>query len=311
MAVGKEILTQVKSIKSTQKITRAMEMVAVSKMRKTQQRMLSSRPYAQAVRLMLQHIGQADTDYKHPYMISRTPKKIGMLVISSDRGLSGGLNINLFKAVIQKMEVLQAENQAEQNAKKRKTIGYDFSLIGAKAKGFFSYLKANILAVTTHIGDHPKLESILGNISVMTQAYADKKIDRLYLAYNAFVSTMSQQPQVIQLLPLPEKLDGFFASDIQGKDQSQHLSDRNWDYIYEPNVKVLFDQLVQRYIESVIYQAVLENHACEQAARMLAMKSATDNASDLISELEMLYNKTRQAAITQEISEIVGGAAAV
>ena len=303
MAVGKEILTQVKSIKSTQKITRAMEMVAVSKMRKTQQRMLSSRPYAQAVRLMLQHIGQADTDYQHPYMLSRTPARAGVLVTSSDRGLCGGLNINLFKAVIQTMEQLRTEYSS--------SIKYDFSVLGAKAKGFFTYLKAHILAATTHLGDQPELEDILGNIHVMTQAYTDKKIDRLYLAYNAFVSTMNQQPQVIQLLPLPAKLDGFFAANIEQHDQSQHILDRKWDYMYEPNARVLFDQLVQRYLESVVYQAVLENSACEQAARMLAMKSATDNASELIGELELLYNKTRQAAITQEISEIVGGASAV
>ena len=307
MAVGKEILTQVKSIKSTQKITRAMEMVAVSKMRKTQQRMLASRPYAHAVRLMLQHISQADTEYQHPYMLEREPERTGIIVVSSDRGLCGGLNINLFKAVIQKMEALKTEYN--------RSIAYDFSLIGNKAKAFFRYLKANILATTTHLGDTPKLADLLGNIKVMLDAYRDKKIDCLYLAHNVFINTMTQQPELIQILPLPEKLDGAFVDKITKHDIKSHdtknKSASHWDYIYEPDPKPLFDQLINRYIESLIYQAVLENNACEQAARMLAMKNATDNATNLTDELELLYNKTRQAAITQEISEIVGGAAAV
>ena len=287
MAVGKEIRTKIASVKNTQKITKAMEMVAASKMRKAQERMRAARPYADKIRNVISHLGAANPEYKHPYLITRPEiKRIGLVIISTDRGLCGGLNSNLFREVLGKMK--QWDDAG---------IGIDMSIVGNKAVGYFRRLGVNIVAQTTHIGDSPGLDILIGAIKVMLDAYLEEKIDELYIVSNGFVNSMTQRPGVEQLLPIHSLDDG----------QTKHY----WDYIYEPDAKEVLDQLLRRYIESLIYQAVVENIACEQAARMVAMKSASDNAGTLIEELQLIYNKARQAAITQEISEIVGGAAAV
>ena len=287
MAVGKEIRTKIASVKNTQKITKAMEMVAASKMRKAQERMRAARPYADKIRNVISHLGAANPEYKHPYLINRPEfKRIGLVIISTDRGLCGGLNSNLFREVLGKMKEWDDAG-----------IDIDMSIVGNKAVGYFRRLGVNIVAQTTHIGDSPGLDILIGAIKVMLDAYLEGKIDQLYIVSNGFVNSMTQRPGVEQLLPISSLDDG----------QTKHY----WDYIYEPDAKEVLDQLLRRYIESLIYQAVVENIACEQAARMVAMKSASDNAGTLIEELQLIYNKARQAAITQEISEIVGGAAAV
>ena len=287
MAVGKEIRTKIASVKNTQKITKAMEMVAASKMRKAQERMRMARPYADKIRNVIEHLGAANPEYKHPYLVDREEvKRIGLVIISTDRGLCGGLNSNLYRDVLVKMK--QWDDAG---------IGIDLSIIGNKAVGYFRRLGANIVAQTTHIGDTPGLDDLIGAIKVMLDAYLDRKIDELYIVSNQFINSMTQRPGVEQLIPIRHL----------GDDGLKHY----WDYIYEPDAKEVLDQLLQRYVESLIYQAVVENIACEQAARMVAMKSASDNAGTLIDELQLIYNKARQAAITQEISEIVGGAAAV
>ena len=287
MASGKEIRTQIKSIQNTQKITRAMEMVAASKMRKAQDRMRASRPYAEKMVNVIAHLAQAHSEYKSTYMIEREVKRVGFIIISSDRGLCGGLNANMFRKTV-----------AEMKAWDEKNIEIDMCTIGSKASGFFKRLKGNLRANTSHLGDAPRLEELLGAIKVMLDAYEAGEIDRLYIAHNVFVNTMTQQPTVAQLLPIsaPEK---------------DETIKHHWDYIYEPESKSVLDALLMRYIESLVYQGVVENIACEQAARMIAMKSASDNAGDLIDDLNLTYNKARQAAITQELSEIVAGAAAV
>jgi len=286
MASGKEIRTQISSIKSTQKITRAMEMVAASKMRKAQQQMERSRPYASKIRAVVGHLAQAHPEYKHPFMIERPVKHIGLVIITSDRGLCGGLNTNVFKIALKSMK---AWEQA----------GYSIEvcLVGSKGMGFFKRIGANIVAATDQIGDKPESSDLIGAVTVMLDAYKNGKIDQLNVVYNRFVNTMTQDAQVEQLLPLKPVDD----------DELKHY----WDYIYEPNSKEVLDGLLVRYIESRVYQGVVENIACEQSARMVAMKSASDNAGDLIDELQLVYNKARQAAITQELSEIVAGAAAV
>ncbi len=286
MAGGKEIRTKIKSIQNTQKITKAMEMVAASKMRRAQDRMNSARPYAIKIRNVVSHLAHAHPEYRHPYTIERDAKRVGFIIISSDRGLCGGLNVNLFRATVQAMQEWQ-EHGAEM----------DFSVIGSKGLGFFKRLGANIVSEASHIGDRPALTDLIGAIKIMLDAYGEGRIDRLFIVHNDFVNTMTQSPMVVQLLPL-------VPSD---EDQLK----RHWDYIYEPDSKDVLDVLLDRYIESLVYQGVVENIACEQSARMVAMKSASDNAGDLIGELQLVYNKARQAAITQEISEIVGGAAAV
>ncbi len=286
MAVGKEIRNQIKSVKNTQKITRAMEMVAASKMRKAQDRMSASRPYAEKIRNVIGHLAHAHPEYKHPYLTSREEvKRIGYIVISSDRGLCGGLNPNLFRATIN-------------SAKEWKNKGVDavYSIIGSKALSFFKRF-ADIQSQVTQLGDTPSVNDIIGNVRVMLDAYDKGEIDRLYVVHNEFVNTMTQTPTIQQLLPI-------IASDE--KELEHH-----WDYLYEPEAKDVLDALMIRYIESLVYQGVVENIACEQAARMVSMKSASDNASNVIDDLELVYNKARQAAITQEISEIVAGAAAV
>jgi len=287
MASGKEIRTQIKSIQNTQKITRAMEMVAASKMRRAQDRMRASRPYADKMVNVIAHLAQAHSEYKSTYMIEREVKRIGYIIISSDRGLCGGLNSNLFRTTVTDM--------AEWD---KKNVEIDMCTIGSKASGFFKRLKGNLLANTSHLGDAPRLDELLGAIKVMLDAYESGEIDRLFIANNIFVNTMTQQPKVIQLLPIsaPEK-----DAEIE----------HHWDYIYEPESRTVLDALLMRYIESLVYQGVVENIACEQAARMIAMKSASDNAGDLIDDLNLSYNKARQGAITQELSEIVAGAAAV
>jgi F-type H+-transporting ATPase subunit gamma len=287
MASGKEIRTKIASIKSTQKITRAMEMVAASKMRKAQDRMRRSRPYAEKMRAVIGHLAHAHPEYKHTYMIPREIKRIGIITVSSDRGLCGGLNTNLFKLTVSSMKEWQ-DNGFE----------IDICTIGSKGASFFKRLGGNIVAQPTNLGDSPSLEDLIGAVKVMLDAYNDGKIDQLFVSYNHFINTMTQKPTVQQLLP------------IIADDEDEKLV-HHWDYIYEPESQEVLDGLLMRYIESLVYQSVVENIASEQAARMVAMKSASDNAGNLIDEFQLAYNKARQAAITQELSEIVAGAAAV
>jgi F-type H+-transporting ATPase subunit gamma len=288
MASGKEIRTQIKSVQNTQKITSAMEMVAASKMRKAQERMVASRPYADKIRNVIQHLANANVEYKHPYLLAREEvKRVGYIIISTDRGLCGGLNINMFKQALGDMRQWMD-----------KGVDVEFCTIGSKAGGFFKRIAGNIRAQASHLGDTPSLSDVIGSVKAMLDAYDAGEIDRLFLVFNEFENTMSQKPRVEQLLP------------VDAKEEDSELQ-HHWDYIYEPNAKDVLDGLLVRYIESLVYQGVVENVACEMAARMVAMKAATDNAGNLIGELQLAYNKARQAAITQEISEIVSGAAAV
>jgi len=287
MAVGKEIRTKISSIKNTQKITRAMEMVAASKMRKTKDRMQATRPYSKKIGQIIKHLAHANPEYKHPFLISRETKRVGLIIISSDRGLCGGLNSNLFRKTISNL--VQWEKDG---------IEVDVCTIGTKAFSFFSSLKTNLVGQVSKLGDTPHLQDIVGIIKIMLDAYNTGQIDQLYIANNDFVNTMTQRPTIQQLLPVIDN-------------ETEEKLNRHWDYIYEPDAKEVLDYLLVRYIESIVYQGLVENNACEQAARMVAMKSASDNAGNLISELQLVYNKARQAAITQEISEIVAGAAAV
>lgn len=291
MAIAKEIRYKVKTIKSTQKITRAMQMVAASKMRKAQERMESSRPYTQKIREVISHLITSRLEYKHSYLIKREPKKVGFIVISSDRGLCGGLNVNLFKATVQKMKSLHEKGSEIQ-----------LCTVGSKGESFFKNLGGNIIATVSKLGDSPGLEDLIGIMKVMFDGYDKGTLDCIYLVSNKFINTMTQQPQVEKILPITSD------ESIQKVNVN---TNKNWDYLYEPDAKTLLDELITRYIESLIYQGLVENIACEQAARMVAMKSASDNASNLIDELNLKYNKARQAAITQELSEIVAGAAAV
>jgi F-type H+-transporting ATPase subunit gamma len=286
MAVGKEIRTKISSIQSTQKITSAMEMVAASKMRKAQDRMEVGKPYARRMRSVVGHIANSAPEYRHHYMEEREIRRVGYIVVSTDRGLCGGLNINLFKATVKSMK-----EWADQN------IEIDLCLVGAKAAAFFGSYGGNVVAAVRDIGEEPSLSDLIGSVKAMLDAYEEEKIDRLFLVSNEFINTMTQNPVVEQLLPLQAKED----------DEMKH----HWDYIYEPDAKELLEGLLTRYIETQVYQAVVENGACEQASRMLAMKNATENAGELIDDLQLIYNKARQAAITQELSEIVGGAAAI
>jgi F-type H+-transporting ATPase subunit gamma len=287
MAVGKEIRTKIHSIKNTQKITRAMEMVAASKMRKTQDRMQRAVPYAKKILQVIGHLAKGHTEYQHPFLQTREIKTVGYIVISTDRGLCGGLNTNLLRKTL-----LDIKKWNDKGVKAKMCV------IGTKAESFFKRVGGNVIAHATHLGDTPSLTDLIGVVKVMLDAYMEQKIDALYLCSNEFINTMRQEPNVQQILPLVpsenEKLEHY------------------WDYIYEPdNAKELLNSLLTRYIESQVYRAVIENIACEQAARMLAMKNATDNASDLIDDLERAYHKARQAAITRELSEITAGAAAV
>lgn len=287
MAVGKEIRLKITSIKNTQKITRAMEMVAASKMRKTQDRMQATRPYSRKIAQIIRHLASANPEYRHPYTIARPVQRVGVILVSSDRGLCGGLNANLFRLTLRKMREWSGND-----------VGVRLSVIGQKGTSFFNSIGAELIAQATRLGDHPHLEDIIGVIKAMLDDYAEGKVDEIYLLYNEFVNTMTQKPSLIKLLPVsPDDL----AEEMKGQ----------WDYIYEPDAKEVLDQLLIRYVESLVFQGLVENNACEQSARMVAMKSASDNAGKLIKELQLIYNKARQAAITQEIAEIVGGAAAV
>lgn len=287
MAGSKEIRTKIKSVENTRKITKAMEMVAASKMRKAQDRMRASRPYAEKIRNVAAHLSFANPEYKHPYLIKRdVVKNIGLIVISSDKGLCGGLNTNMLRLSVNQMKSWEAEGK-----------GLAISAIGNKGLGFMNRVGANVKSHVIGLGDVPHLETLIGTIKVMLDAYEQGEIDQLYISYTKFINTMKQEPMIEQLLPLTgEKL---------GSPTGQ------WDYIYEPKAKPVVDQLMMRYVESLIYNAVAENMASEQSSRMVAMKSASDNAKNVIGELKLVYNKARQAAITKEISEIVGGAAAV
>ena len=286
MAGAKEIRTKIKSIKNTQKITRAMEMVSASKMRRAQERMRATRPYAEKMRNVICHLAHAHPEYRPAYLVERPVKRIGFIIISTDRGLCGGLNVNLFKTTIASMKQWR-----------ELSVEMDFCTIGGKAGMFFKRLGGNVVARATQLGDAPHITDIIGTVKVMLDAYDTGRIDRLFVVYNEFINTMSQKPRVDQLLPIVPN----------GDMKLKH----HWDYIYEPDAKAVLDGLLMRYIESLVYQGLVENIASEQAARMVAMKSATDNAGNIIDELALAYNKARQAAITREISEIVSGAAAV
>ncbi len=287
MAGAKEIRTKIASIKSTQKITGAMQMVAASKMRKAQDRMAASKPYSEKMLQVISHLARATPEYRHSFMaLERPHKRVGYIVVSSDRGLCGGLNSNLFRRLVV-------------DIKEKRAAGAEpaFCTIGSKALAFFKRFGGDVKAQVTNLGDKPHIEDLIGPVKVMLDAFEAKELDAIYVASNEFVNTMTQRPMIRQLVP------------IVGEEQS--AMPYHWDYIYEPDARTVLDALLTRYIESLVYQAVVENGACEQASRMVAMKSASDNAGDLIGELQLVYNKARQAAITQEISEIVSGAAAV
>ncbi|MBP9722353.1 MAG: F0F1 ATP synthase subunit gamma [Gammaproteobacteria bacterium] len=286
MAGAKEIKTKIKSVNSTKKITKAMEMVSASKMRKTQDAMLGARPYSDVIKYIASHLAETNPEYKHPYMEKRAVKRVGYIIISSDRGLCGGLNINLFKKVLASMEQYSKQG-----------IETECFLIGSKAEGFFKRVKTKIVASVSHLGDKPKSYDFVGGVKVMLAAYDQCQIDELVICYNNFINTVTLVPTLQQVLPILPMGDLFHT--------------HQWDYIYEPDPRQLLELLLVRFIESQVYHAVVENIASEQAARMVAMKSASDNASEVIDNLKLVYNKARQASITQELSEIVAGAAAV
>ena len=288
MAGEKEIRSKIASVKNMQKITSAMEKVAASKIRKAQKQMEESRPYAQRIRRVIGHLSHANPDYKHPFLIERDAKRVGLIIISTDRGLCGGLNANLFKTVIGEISKWRSED-----------VEVDLALVGAKAVQFFRRMGGNVVGTATHLGDRPSVNDLIGAITIMLNSYEEGTIDRLFLVHNEYVSAMSQNPEVTTLLPVSQ-------IDLGDESLQEH-----WDYIYEPDAGELLDDVLTRYIESQVYRGAVENFACEMAAKMVAMKSATDNAGDIIDELQLIYNKARQASITQEISEIVGGAAAV
>lgn len=286
MPAPREIRTKIKSVKNTQKITRAMEKVAMSKMRRAQERMVAARPYAEKIRVVLGHLAAANLEYKHPFTVEREAKRVAYLVVSSDRGLAGGLNMNAFRATVRNIKEW-----------KDKGVEVDVALVGNKAVAFFKRIGGKVLGTASQLGDKPQLEQLLGVIKLLSDAYREGKVDRVYVVSTEFVNTMTQKPVTRQLLPVERIKDEGLLS--------------NWDYIYEPSSAELMDTVLQRYVESQVYQAVIENAASEQAARMVAMKSATDNAGKIIGDLQLSYNKARQASITKELSEIVGGAAAI
>ena len=293
MAVGKEIRGKIKSVENTKKITKAMEMVAASKMRKAQERMRHARPYSDKIRVITANLSQANPEYRSPYMrqVDGAPKSVGFIVVTTDKGLCGGLNTNILRAVTTKMREVQAAGASVQAV-----------AIGNKGLGFLNRIGAKVVSQAVQLGDAPHLEKLIGPVKVMLDAFVAGQLDAVYLCYTKFINTMKQEPLVEPLLPLgAERLQ---QSEAEKKDHG-------WDYIYEPDAPSVIDELLLRYIEALVYQAVAENMASEQSARMVAMKSATDNAGNLINELKLIYNKTRQAAITKELSEIVGGAAAI
>jgi F-type H+-transporting ATPase subunit gamma len=287
MAGGREIKTKIKSVQNTRKVTRALEMVSASKIRKAQERMKASRPYARAMKQVIGHVAQANSEFQHPYLVERQAiKRVGYVIVSSDRGLAGGLNNNLFRKLLG--EIRKWHDQG---------VEVDVVTIGQKASVYFRRLKVNMLASVAHLGDEPQVERLVGVIKVMLDGYTAGNVDKVFLAYNDFVNTMTQRAAFDQLLPLPPS--------------DEPIARHDWDYLYEPDAESVLEHVLTRYIESLVYQAVMENVASEHAARMVAMKAASDNANKLIDTLNLVYNKARQAAITQEISEIVGGAAAV
>jgi F-type H+-transporting ATPase subunit gamma len=287
MAGGREIKTKIKSVQNTRKVTRALEMVSASKIRKAQDRMKASRPYARAMKQLIGHLAQAHSEYRHPYLVQREDvKRVGYIIVSSDRGLAGGLNNNMFRKLLTEFRAWQ-----------EKGVEVDVVTIGQKASVFFRRIKVAMIGSVTHLGDVPHVEQLVGVIKVMLDAYSAGQVDKVFIAYNDFVNTMTQRATMDQLLPLP-------ATQTQ-------VANHDWDYLYEPDPESVLNHVLTRYVESLVYQAVMENVASEHAARMVAMKSASDNANKLIDTLNLIYNKARQAAITQEISEIVGGAAAV
>lgn len=289
MAAGKEIRGKIKSVENTKKITKAMEMVAASKMRKAQERMLAARPYSEKIRNIAAHLGQANPEYVHPFMQVNESKKVGVIVVTTDKGLCGGMNTNVLRVVTAKLRELQDQG-----------ISSEAVAIGSKGLGFLNRVGAKVVSHVTGLGDTPHLENLIGPVKVLLDAYAEGKISKVYLSYTRFINTMKQESVMEQLLPLSS-----------AQMQAEQTSGTNWDYIYEPDAQTVIDELLVRYVESLIYQAVADNMASEQSARMVAMKAATDNAGSVISELKLVYNKTRQAAITTELSEIVAGAAAV
>jgi len=286
MAAGKEIKTKIASVKNTQKITAAMEMVAASKMRRAQDQMFATRPYAQRIATVVSHVASSHPEYKHPFLIERPVKRVGIVAVSTDRGLCGGLNTNLFKKALNLIGDLDGRG-----------IEIEVVTFGTKALGFFKRIGAKVVAETSHIGDSPEMSQIIGPVQALLKSYQEGSLDEIYLVSNEFVNTMTQEPTIKQLVPV--------------KPSEENELSHHWDYIYEPGSKEVLDNVLDRYIESLVYQGVVENVACEMAARMIAMKSATDNAGDMIDELQLIYNRQRQASITQEISEIVAGAAAV
>jgi F-type H+-transporting ATPase subunit gamma len=287
MAGSKEIRTKIKSVENTRKITRAMEMVAAAKMRKAQDRMRAARPYAEKIRNVAAHLSRANPEYAHPFLVKRdSVKNVGLIVVTSDKGLCGGLNTNVLRLAVNRMKAWEGEGK-----------GIVACPIGNKGFGFMNRIGVNVKSHLTGLGDTPHIEKLIGAVKLMLDAYVAGEIDAIYLSYNHFVNTMKQEPRIEQLLPL--------------RDEQTGKAEGSWDYIYEPDAKKVIDELLTRYIESLVYQAVVENMASEQSARMVAMKAASDNAKSVIGELKLIYNKARQAAITKEISEIVGGAAAV
>lgn len=294
MAGMKEIRGKIKSVQNTRKITKAMEMVAASKMRRAQERMRAARPYADKVRDIAAHMSRANPEYRHPFMVSNEGAKVaGIILVTTDKGLCGGMNTNVLRASVQKFKELEAQG---------KTI--EATAIGTKGLGFLNRLRAKVVSNVVHLGDTPHLEKLIGAVKVQLDLYSEGKVSAVYLAYTRFVNTMKQEPVIEQLLPLS-------ADQFERKDEDAATPSTQWDYIYEPDAQAVVDELLVRYVEALVYQAVAENMASEQSARMVAMKAASDNAKTVINELQLVYNKSRQAAITKELSEIVGGAAAV
>jgi F-type H+-transporting ATPase subunit gamma len=292
MASGKELRTKIKSVENTKKITKAMEMISVSKMRKAQERMRTARPYAEKIRAIASNLGQANPEYVHAYMKHSDGKAVGFIVVTTDKGLCGGLNTNLLRAVTTQLRETQSAGKTAQAV-----------AIGSKGLGFLNRVGAKVVSHVTHLGDKPHLEKLIGPVKVMLDTYANGELSAVYLCYNKFISTMAQQPTIDQLLPL--------SADKMEAETKASGTHHGWDYLYEPDAQAVIDDLLVRYAEALVYQAVAENMASEHAARMVAMKAATDNAGNVIGELKLVYNKTRQAAITKELSEIVSGAAAI
>lgn len=304
MAGAREIRSKIKSVANTRKVTRALEMVSASKIRKAQDLMRSSRPYAKQMRKVITHLAQATSDFRHPALIEREVKRVGYIIVSTDRGLCGGLNANLFRKLLADIRDWQSKN-----------VEVEIVAIGQKAASFFRRVKVDMAATVSHLGDRPKIEKLVGVIKVMNDAYMQGRVDRVYLCFNDFVNTMSQRPRIEALLPLPAAAKQIVETPADAATPSAQSAvverEHDWDYLYEPDARTVITHVLERYVESLVYHAALENLASEHAARMVAMKSASDNATKAIDTLTLIYNKARQAAITQEISEIVGGAAAV